>query len=130
MTCAPARAQAGPAWAHAPALPVAGPKRRGLSRGLFDPRLLVLVAALSAHAALAAAVFTCASSGNDATTCAALGDLYTATNGASWASNSGWSSAAAGTATDYCTFGGIFCRGDVVFSMCVCACNHKATAFY
>jgi hypothetical protein len=44
--------------------------------------------------------------------CGALGDLYYATNGAGWArtgpasvgGNAGWSAAASGIPTDYCTF--------------------------
>jgi hypothetical protein len=52
---------------------------------------------------------------NDAATCAALGDLYNAAKGAgvgygaAWTNTSGWASAAAGNATDYCTFRGSFC---------------------
>jgi hypothetical protein len=56
----------------------------------------------------AAQSFTCASY-NDPVTCSALGDLYSATNGTSWNTNTGWSSAASGTATDYCTFDGAAC---------------------
>ena len=41
---------------------------------------------------------------NDPVVCAALGDLYYATNGAGWNNNGGWNSAAAGVPTDYCTF--------------------------
>jgi len=41
---------------------------------------------------------------NDPVTCAALGDLYYATSGNAWSAKQGWSSAAAGTATDFCTF--------------------------
>ena len=37
-------------------------------------------------------------------TCEALGDLYYATNGAGWLNKGGWESAAAGVATDYCSF--------------------------
>ena len=81
--------------------------------------LLVTLLAFAAPF-LASAAFTCCSGSgctggqsNDATTCAALGDLYTATNGAGWTGNNGWVNtgwvtAAAGTATDttvdYCTF--------------------------
>ena len=46
--------------------------------------------------------FTCAAT-NNATVCSALGDLYYATNGALWNNKAGWSSAAAGIPTDYCT---------------------------
>ena len=37
-------------------------------------------------------------------TCEALGDLYYATNGAGWLIKDGWETAAAGIATDYCSF--------------------------
>jgi len=63
--------------------------------------------------------FTCADY-NDPVTCAALGDLYYATSGAGWIENTGWSSAAAGIATDYCGFwtgyncGGEQCSGGVM----------------
>ena len=52
--------------------------------------------------------------GNDVNVCFALGDFYTATNGAGWISNSGWASAAAGVATDYCSFYGVTCDGGVI----------------
>jgi hypothetical protein len=52
--------------------------------------------------------FTC-SSGNDATTCAALGDFYYSLSGPSWIGKDGWAAAAAGTPTDYCTFYLVFC---------------------
>lgn len=52
---------------------------------------------------LAAASFTCAAN-NDPVTCAALGDLFFATNGTGWKNSTGWSSAAALIPTDYCTF--------------------------
>ena len=54
--------------------------------------------------------FTC-SSNNDNTTCAALGDLYKATNGASLLHNTGWATASGATATNYCTFYGVNCSG-------------------
>ena len=73
------------------------------------------------------AVFVCCSGlgcsggvSNNPVACAALGDLYAATSG--WAilgSNTGWSSAAAGVATDYCTFYGVTCISGTVNSMCV-----------
>ena len=56
---------------------------------------------------------------NNATVCSALGDLYSATNGASWANSNGWSIAAAGTAIDYCTFFGVTCSNGVLQLMCV-----------
>ena len=66
-----------------------------------------------------AQTFTCAT-GNDATQCAALRDLYYATNGpSSWSSKSGWSSAAAGTATNYCTFELVGCTSNNVTGLCV-----------
>jgi len=61
--------------------------------------------------------FTCAA-GNDATQCAALGDLYYSTGGSSWSSKSGWTSAASGTATNYCTFIGVVCVGNNVTQLC------------
>ena len=65
-----------------------------------------------------AQTFTCAT-GNDATQCAALRDLYYATNGPSWSTKSGWSSAAAGTATSYCTFYDVSCTSNNVVQLCV-----------
>ena len=45
--------------------------------------------------------------------CTALADLYAATGGSAWSSfyhgNVGWSDAAAGTATSYCSFTGVLC---------------------
>jgi hypothetical protein len=82
--------------------------------------LAFLVALHSAPAASAG--FTCGA-GNDATACAVLGDLYTATNGAGWASNragyNGWRDAAVGIATDYCTFEGVMCNDGNLTKMCV-----------
>ena len=60
------------------------------------------------------ATFTCTP--QDAT-CTALGALYTATGGASWTQNSGWASAAAGTATSYCSFFNVSCTGGNVLSV-------------
>jgi len=57
---------------------------------------------------------------NDAIVCRALGDLYYATNGVYWTSKTGWSTAAAGTATDYCTFFGATCSNGVLNQLCVC----------
>ena len=57
--------------------------------------------------------------------CAVLGDLYTSTNGASWARKDGWADAAAGTAQrtsnvmNYCSFYGVSCLNGVVVSVCV-----------
>ena len=69
--------------------------------------------------------FTCdPSAGNDVAVCAILGEFYTATNGSLWGTNSGWSSAAAQTPTDYCggTFTGIAstCVGGNITQLCVC----------
>ena len=61
----------------------------------------------------AAQTFTCCTDScttgfaNDGAICSALGDLYVATGGAQWTNYdpaNGWVAAAAGTATDYCTF--------------------------
>ena len=52
-------------------------------------------------------------------TCAALGDLYYAANGARWRSNDGWNDAASGVATDYCTFEWVSCDGGVLTNLCV-----------
>jgi len=62
--------------------------------------------------------FTCGAD-NDATVCSALGDFYNATNGASWISNNGWSAAAAGAPTDYCTFKGATCSDGILNQLCV-----------
>jgi hypothetical protein len=62
--------------------------------------------------------FTCGA-GNDAAVCGALGDLYYATGGASWTSRSGWSSAAAGSPTNYCSFSGATCTAGVLTQLCV-----------
>jgi len=58
---------------------------------------------------------------NDATVCRVLGDLYGATNGASWSSfaQAGWIGAAAGTPTDYCTFFGAQCSNGILQALCV-----------
>jgi hypothetical protein len=61
---------------------------------------------------------TCALN-NDATVCSALGDLYNATSGASWTNKTGWSAAASGTPTDYCTFFGATCGSGVLRQLCV-----------
>jgi len=62
--------------------------------------------------------FSCGA-GDDATVCGALGDLYYATGGASWTTNSGWSSAAAGSPTNFCSFSGATCTGGVLTQLCV-----------
>ena len=63
-------------------------------------------------------VLTCGVN-NDATVCRALGDFYNATNGASWLIKTGWSAAAAGTPTDYCSFVGATCNNGVLQGLCV-----------
>ena len=66
--------------------------------------------------------FKCNIVANDATVCAALGDLYYATHG-SGVFPSGWAAAAAGIATDYCdevNFGLVGCNSDgAVTVLCV-----------
>ena len=52
---------------------------------------------------------SCGSVNNNAVTCSALGNLYSATGGSGWSVKTGWSAAAAGTATSYCTFYGASC---------------------
>ena len=42
--------------------------------------------------------------------CAALGDLYAATRGSQWRNSSGWATAAAGSAVEYCTFAFVTCN--------------------
>ena len=61
------------------------------------------------------ASFTCST--KKSAICTALGDMYTSTNGASWTNNTGWSLAARGNATDYCTFRGVTCRNGKLTEM-------------
>ena len=63
-------------------------------------------------------VLTCGAN-NDATVCRVLGDLYNATTGASWLTKTGWSAAAAGIPTDYCTFFGATCNNGILQMLCV-----------
>ena len=65
-------------------------------------------------------VLTCGVN-NDATCCRALGDFYNATSGASWITTmrTGWSAAATGTPTDYCTFFGVLCSNGILQQLCV-----------
>ena len=63
------------------------------------------------------AAFTCAAPGNNNVVCAALGDLYAATGGASWSAKTGWAAAAAATATSYCSFAGVSCSGSTAVSL-------------
>ena len=60
--------------------------------------------------------FRCA---NQDSTCAALGDTYAALRGGQWRNATGWSAAAAGTPTDYCTFAFITCNASTVVRLCV-----------
>ncbi len=69
--------------------------------------------------------FTCGAA-DDVVTCAALGAIYAATDGAGWSSNNGnyllnwgWRDAAAGTATSVCTFAGVTCdAGGAITLLC------------
>ena len=70
-------------------------------------------------------VLTCGVN-TDATVCRALGDLYNATGGASWTIRTGWSAAAAGTPTDYCTFSGITCSNGILQQLCVRSIRNSA----
>ena len=60
---------------------------------------------------------------NDPVVCDALGDLYYSTTGYDWQNNTGWSGAAEGSPTDYCTINGCTCADDdgVLTMLCVCA---------
>ena len=51
--------------------------------------------------------------------CASLGDFYAATRGGQWRNATGWSAAAAGTPTEYCTFAFITCNASTVVRLCV-----------
>lgn len=66
---------------------------------------LSLLQACARHAK--GANFTCARTD---TTCTALGSFYSGSLNSSWRNSSGWSAAAAGNATDYCTFAGCGCQ--------------------
>ncbi len=81
---------------------------------------MLLCVALAAAVRCARAAFTCAA-GDDPVQCAALGDLYAATNGAAWGDAPGWSAAAAGVPTSYCQFSYVACAGQAVTSVCVAA---------
>jgi Leucine rich repeat N-terminal domain len=68
--------------------------------------------------AATATSFNCSSS-NNPVICSAMSDLYSATGGSAWSNSFGWSSAASGIATDYCTFYGVGCNGGNLTSLCV-----------
>lgn len=55
------------------------------------------LAALALRVRAKPAAFVCAG-GDNAASCAALGDLYASTNGPAWLINAGWADAAAGVA--------------------------------
>ena len=74
-------------------------------------------AVLLTVAAVARAAFTCDPS-NSAALCTALGALYAQTNGAGWKNSSGWSSAAAGSVTNFCSFAGLTCAGSSPVKLC------------
>lgn len=57
--------------------------------------------------------FSCAQT-NSRTQCAALGDLYAATQGERWRTAVGWRQAAQGAPRDFCTFSGVECEGGSV----------------
>ena len=82
--------------------------------------------ALPACAGNTTRVFSCTQ--QDAT-CSALGDLYYATNGTGWGTNTGWASASAGTSTDYCTFYGLTCDagGRVVYMCASLSCHVRVS---
>jgi hypothetical protein len=65
--------------------------------------LLALVAARGAGAQTYSALLPGFACTRQDAACAALGDLYAATNGAQWTTNTGWAAAAGGVAQDYCT---------------------------
>jgi len=106
---------------------MAARQRRAGSRVQGALRAVLAAAAASLLLRPAGAAFTCTRSGF---ACAALGDLYAATNGPGWrylpsASGvsvppSAWAAAAAGNATDYCTFEGAACdTTSTLVSLCV-----------
>jgi hypothetical protein len=86
--------------------------------------LLALCATLivfSASGANAQSTFKCADTGNSAAQCAVLADFYYSTTGhTSWgATTTGWSAAASGVKTSYCTFTGVTCVSGDITRMCV-----------
>lgn len=84
------------------------PARGACAAALCSRSAPLLLLLLACTAATATPVFSCAP-GNNATQCAALGALYSATGGPGWVNSSGWAAAAAGQPTDFCTFAGVAC---------------------
>lgn len=85
-------------------------------------RALAAAAAAVVLAAARAAAFTCAPP-RDPAACAALADLYDATDGARWSNSAGWAAAAADAGADVCAFAGVGCSASgQVTSMCVRGC--------
>jgi alpha-tubulin suppressor-like RCC1 family protein len=89
------------------------------SLGLCQVQVWVALSPPSSPSSLPSAPQFSCGAGDDATTCAALGSLYAAAGGAGWVHKNGWSDAAAGTATAFCTFQGVGCAGGAVTSLCV-----------
>jgi hypothetical protein len=75
---------------------------------------------LCAHALRpCAALLQCTTPGRDGAACFALGQLYSSAVGDAWTERGGWADAAAGVATDYCSFEGVTCDGaGVVTGLC------------
>jgi hypothetical protein len=93
---------------------------------MCSAKVSLFAAVLGVAPFLATSNFTCGAS-NNATMCSALGDLYSVTRGALWNNQSGWSSAANGTATSYCTFYGAKCSGGALTYLCVHVHVHVQT---
>jgi hypothetical protein len=120
-------AQAAAAGPMAGGRPCPGPLPRPRRRAALLARVAALCAALQV-AAGAASQLACETPGRDAASCAALGDLYAATGGASWAARAGWRDASAGRATDYCSFTGVTCDANgAVTQLCATLTNSSAT---
>ena len=87
-----------------------GARRRQLAASHCAILLLAFLSAATGQ------TFTCTTTNRVASSCSALADLYSSTSGASWKTRTGWATAAAGTASDYCSFTGITCTGTGAFS--------------
>ena len=87
------------------------------------PSFLALALLLACAPYSALGLFTCT---RQDTTCAALGDFWEATGGPGWQNRSGWEQAAAGVATDYCSFACLVCdAAGVLRQLCVsCTLRH------